>query len=193
MNRTSRVNFIILEILSDRKPRRGECSLSSCPLTFNVTRCPFSCQPEPRRRIVPWHVQLHELKDSSVSKNKLSEVGGKSYLERLSVRKFFILQQAKQLLLGMNLMGSVLVGLSTEGGNEVIELPRLNVVVCCIPAVNISLNGVTLVAYHETSSSNQQRGPNRQLDQNLDNRICETYIIGVNPFRMMVLSSWTVS
>lgn len=102
-------------------------------------------------------VRQTEEKDRSITSfytvvEGLQGQNGRSYLELFCGGKFLIPEQMEKLLLGTDLVRLVLIRASTKGRNEVLELPLLDVVVLCVPSVDIALDGVALVANHKSSS-----------------------------------------
>jgi hypothetical protein len=61
----------------------------------------------------------------------------------------FVGKQIQQLFSRSDLMGLILSLLPSESRRNVNEFPWLNVVVRFLPAVNVSLDGVTVVANHK--------------------------------------------
>lgn len=75
-----------------------------------------------------------------------------SYLKLFCGRKLLVPQQVEQLMLGTDLVRLILIRTGTKDGNKVLKFPRLDIVIYCVPPVNVSLDGVTLVANHEANS-----------------------------------------
>lgn len=52
----------------------------------------------------------------------------------------------------MDLVRPVLLRTGPKSGDKVLEIPGLNIIVLRVPSVDVTLDGVAVVAYHETRS-----------------------------------------
>jgi hypothetical protein len=93
-------------------------------------RTRLCCQLQCSWCILLWDVQLNELKN--VSRVEL-----------------LILEQLVGLFLCFDLVSPRFTLLCTKSVDKVLEMPRLDVVVCCVHAVNESFSGVPLITDDE--------------------------------------------
>lgn len=71
-----------------------------------------------------------------------------SYLETLRFAEALVGKQLVELIPGLDPVSLVSM-LCTEYLRDIDKVPGLDVVVTLIPSVNVPLNGVSLIAYHE--------------------------------------------
>lgn len=100
-------------------------------------------QLQARRGIVARHVQLDQL-DSELAENlRLACVDTHSKL--VGHVEVVVSEQLVKFVTGLDTVALVVV-LGTEDCGNVGKLPRLDVVVTCVPSVDVSLDGVAVVA-----------------------------------------------
>lgn len=77
-----------------------------------------------------------------------------TYLQARGGGEGLVSKELSQLIASLDLI--TLVFLRPERSGDILELPRLNVVVFVLPAMNVPLNSISVVAYHESEVVCQQ-------------------------------------
>lgn len=152
--------FLILD-----HPRYSQLS-NPLSLFSIVMRTSLCCQLQRSRCILLWNVQLDELKN-------------------VSRAELLIFEQLVGLFFCSDLVSPRFTMLCAKCVDKVLTMPRLDVVICCVHAVNESFNGVPLITDDKTIEY--------QCSHPSDIVESFTYIIGLSPNRIIVESSWTVS
>lgn len=139
-------------------------------------------QLQARRGIVAGHVHLDQL-DSTLAENlRLLCVDTHSkFVRHVEV---LVSEQLVEFVTGLDTVALVVV-LGSENFGNVDKFPRLDVVVTCVPSVDVSLDSVTIVANNKAGDGQFMRW---ELWADWD-----AYTIGFSLFLRIVLSSCTVS
>lgn len=104
-------------------------------------------QLQGRRSIVARHVQLNQLNSALAENLRLPCVG--TYSKLVGHVEVLVSEQLVKFVTGLDTVALVVV-LGSEDCGDVGKFPRLDVVVTCVPSVDVSLDGVAIVANNET-------------------------------------------
>lgn len=116
--------------------------------------CGLSSQFQPGRSIIARHIQFNQLNHPLYQHLYCESSQWGTHPKVVGIIESLISEQLVKLITGLNAVALVAI-FGTENLGNIEEVPGLYVIVFCIPAVDVSLDSVTVVANDKPRDSEQ--------------------------------------